>query len=118
MLGTWILLVTVALVIWMWMDALRAREIAIHHGRVLCKEAGVQLLDQSVSLKRLRIARRDGLPTLIRRYQLEISIDGSDRHRGHLDLAAHRLESWSLPLINNEPAASLPARPDYLRIVE
>ncbi len=118
MLGTWIFLVTIALAIWAWMDALRAREIAIHHGRKLCEEAGVQLLDQSVSLKRLRIARRDGLPTLIRRYQLEISLDGSDRHRGHLELAGHRLESWSLPLVADAMAAPRPARPDYLRIVE
>ncbi len=105
MTGTWILLLAIAVVVWAWMDALRAREQAIRIGRALCREAGVQMLDQTVSLKRLRIARRDGLPTLLRRYGFEVSVDGSDRHRGHLDLGGYRLESWSLPLMEAAPAA-------------
>src|SRR5690606_26170565 len=88
----------IAAVVWGWMDALRARELAIRHGRALCAEAGVQLLDQTVSLTRLRIGRRDGFPTFLRRYGFEVSIDGSGRHHGHLDLGGARLESWSLPL--------------------
>ena len=97
------------------MDVLKAREQATRHGRLLCREAGVQMLDQSVSLRRLRIARRDGLPTFIRRYGFEVSLDGSDRHRGHLDLAGHRLEAWSLPLREALPAME-PAR-EHLRLV-
>lgn len=116
MLGTWLFLLAIALAVWAWMDGLRAREHAIRHGRELCRGAGVQLLDQTVSLKRLRLLRRDGLPTFVRRYGFEVSLDGSDRHRGHLDLAGHRLESWSLPL--GEKAAAATARPDYLRLVE
>jgi hypothetical protein len=66
----------------------------------------VQLLDQTVSLTRIRIARVDGLPTLVRRYGFEISLDGSDRHRGHLDLEGHALGAWSLPELANLRAAS------------
>lgn len=98
MIGTWIALLLLAAAAWAWMDALDAREHAIRHGHALCQQAGVQLLDQSVSLKRLKIVRRDGMPTLLRRYGFEISLDGSDRRRGHLDLGGHRLESWSLPV--------------------
>jgi len=115
MLGTWISLLLIALAIWAWMDALRARELAIRHGRELCRDAGVQLLDQTVSLKRLRIARRDGLPAFVRRYGFEVSLDGSDRHRGHLDMNGQRLESWSLPLSETAAAA---ARPNHLRLVQ
>lgn len=115
MTGTWIALLMIAAAIWAWMDVLRAREQATRHGRRLCLEAGVQMLDQSVSLRRLRIARRDGLPTFIRRYGFEVSLDGSDRHRGHLDLAGHRLEAWSLPLREGLPAME-PAR-EPLRLV-
>jgi hypothetical protein len=115
MIGTWLSLLLVATAIWTWMDALRAREQAIRHGHALCREAGVQLLDQTVSLKRLRLARRDGLPTFVRRYGFEVSLDGSDRHRGHLDLAGHRLEAWSLPLGETAAVASPP--PDHLRLV-
>lgn len=114
MIGTWISLLVIAAAAWAWMDALDAREYAIRHGRALCQEAGVQLLDQTVSLKRLRIGRRDGLPSFVRRYDFEISLNGSDRHRGHLDLNGHRLESWSLPL-GETPAAV--DRPNPLRLL-
>lgn len=97
MLGTWLLLLAIALAVWLWMDALGARERAIRFGRQLCREAGVQLLDQTVSLTRIRIARVDGWPTIVRRYGFDISLDGSDRHRGHLDLEGHALGAWSLP---------------------
>ena len=43
----------------------------------------------------------DGLPTLVRRYGFDISLDGSDRHRGHLDLEGHSLGAWSLPEVTN-----------------
>ena len=117
MIGTWTSLLAGASFVWFWMDGLRARELAVHHGMTLCHEAGMQLLDQTVSLRRVRVARRDGLPTLIRRYGFEVSLNGSDRHRGHLDLGGHRLESWSLPLVENAAAdvVSQPANP--LRLV-
>ncbi len=101
MLGTWLFLLAMACAVWIWMDALGARERAIRYGRELCREAGVQLLDQTVSMRRLRIERIDGLPTLVRRYGFEISLDGSDRHRGHLDLRGHELGAWSLPHVAN-----------------
>lgn len=114
MTATWITLLAIATLIWAWMDALTARERAINAGRELCREAGVQWLDQSVSLKRLRIGLRDGMPTLLRRYGFEVSVDGSDRHRGHLDLGGPRLEAWSLPLVNREEPTP---RPNHLRLV-
>ena len=97
MLGTWLFLLAIALTIWIWMDALGARERAIRYGRELCRDEGVQLLDQTVALSRMRVGRVDGLPTLIRRYGFEVSMDGSDRHRGHLELRGHELGAWSLP---------------------
>ena len=98
MLGTWLLLALLVCAVWAWMDALTARERAVRFGQELCRDAGVQLLDQSVALRRIRVERVNGLPTLIRRYGFEISMDGSDRHRGHLDLrGGHELGAWSLP---------------------
>ncbi|HEU4663919.1 MAG TPA: DUF3301 domain-containing protein [Dokdonella sp.] len=116
MLGTWTFLLVIVVAVWTWMDILRARELAIAHSRTLCREAGVQLLDQTVSLKRLAIARRQGLPTVVRRYGFEVSLDGSDRHRCHLDLAGRRLEAWSLPL--GEDARSRVVQPAQLRLVQ
>ncbi|HEY6940362.1 DUF3301 domain-containing protein [Dokdonella sp.] len=116
MLGTWSFLLAIVVAVWAWMDILRARELAVAHSRTLCREAGVQLLDQTVSLKRLAIAQRQGLPTVVRRYGFEVSLDGSDRHRCHLDLAGRRLEAWSLPL--GEDARSRVVHPVPLRLVQ
>ena len=116
MTGTLIALLIIAVAVWAWMDALRARERAIAHGRRLCEEAGVQLLDQSVAASRVRLARRDGFPSLLRRYAFEVSIDGSDRYPGHLDLDGHRLASWSLPLPNGQPSPARAA--PHLRLVQ
>jgi hypothetical protein len=118
MTATWISLLAIAAAIWTWMDALNAHEHAIRAGRELCREAGVQLLDQTVSLKRVRIGRRDGLPALVRRYGFEVSLNGSDRHRGHLDLGGRRLEAWSLPLPATETAPEIATRPNHLRLVQ
>ena len=118
MTGTWISLLAIAVLVWVWLDALNARECAIRAGRELCRDAGVQLLDQTVSLKRVRIGRRDGLPTFLRRYGFEVSLDGRDRHRGHLDLSGLRLEAWSLPLPAAAVAAELPPTPNHLRLVQ
>ena len=97
MLGTWLFLLAIGAAVWIWMDVLGAREQAIRYGREICRDAGVQLLDQSVSLTRLRIERVKSVPTLIRRYGFEISLDGADRHRGHLELRGRELGAWSLP---------------------
>jgi hypothetical protein len=118
MTATWICLLAITALIWAWIDALNARERAIDAGRELCREAGVQWLDQTVSLKRLRVGLRDGLPTFLRRYGFEVSLNGSDRHRGHLDLSGHRLEAWSLPLPAEETAAAALSRPNHLRLVQ
>ncbi|MEO5624425.1 MAG: DUF3301 domain-containing protein [Dokdonella sp.] len=118
MTATWISLLVISAIIWAWMDALNARERAIHAGRELCREAGVQWLDQTVSLKRLRIGVRDGLPTFLRRYGFEVSLNGSDRHRGHLDLSGHRLEAWSLPLPAQEESSAALSAPNHLRLVQ
>ena len=107
MLGTWLFLLAIGAAVWIWMDVLGAREQAIRYGREICRDTGVQLLDQSVSLTRLRIERVESVPTLIRRYGFEISLDGSDRHRGHLELRGRELGAWSLP-----QRANLRAVPD------
>lgn len=116
MAGTLLALLFVAVLAWAWLDALRARERAIAHGRRLCEEAGVQLLDQSVAVSRRRLVRIDGLPALARRYAFEVSIDGSDRYRGHLDLEGDRLASWSLPLPET-PSPGARREVPYLRVV-
>jgi uncharacterized protein DUF3301 len=72
---------------WFWMDTLKARETALAAARRACEADGLQLLDETVAVERLRPSRDDsGRLTVRRDYVFEYSQDGVDRHRGALTL--------------------------------
>lgn len=94
-----LLLLAVAALIWFWLDALRAREQAVDIGRRTCRQLGVQLLDETVALHRIGLARLPGGRLgLRRRYDFEFTIDGNDRRQGRILLLSRRLESVQLDL--------------------
>lgn len=105
--GLW-LLIALGLLAVAWQNALAARERARLASQRLCAEAGVQLLDQTVALRRLALARGgDGRLVLRRWFSFELSTDGVDRHRGSLRLLGDAVEEYSLP----QSAQSSTARP-------
>jgi hypothetical protein len=88
---------------WFWLDALRARELAIALSRRACDERDLQFLDQAVALRRMGL-RWTGQGLRIRRvYRFEFSEGGIGRRSGHLILVGLRLEELSLGL-PSEPA--------------
>ncbi len=83
-----LLLVAVPLsVILFWFDSMRARERAVTVCRLTCKNYGAQLLDQTVSLHRLRL-RRDSLGRVRfhRIYSFDYSYSGTDRYQGSVSM--------------------------------
>jgi hypothetical protein len=106
MLETLLPLLLILAACYAWQDALKARERARLLSHELCAHARVQLLDQTVALQRLGVARgTDGWLHLRRRYRFEISTDGVDRHHGTLELMDGELLSHSLPLGPESPAS-------------
>jgi hypothetical protein len=82
-----------------WQNALRARDLARALGRELCESARVQLLDQTVALRRLRLVWIPARgPHLRRDYGFEFSTDGQDRQRGSLSVLGGRLLAHNLAL--------------------
>lgn len=119
MTGSLLALLLLLAALALWQNALRARDLARGIGHELCARAGVQLLDQSVSLCALGLARNtQGHLRMRRSYRFEVSINGSDRHRGSLTLLDGRLLAWSLPLADAPTEArtsnviELPRRPN------
>lgn len=110
MLSQWIPLLLIGAAIALWLRALRAREQAGRLARELCRRAGVQLLDQTVSLRRVGLARVDGRLRLKRRYGFEVSTQGHDRHPGHLDLLGDALLTWSIPVAQTSPVLQAPTQ--------
>ena len=99
------LLLALGLVGWLWWDTIKAREIGIQAARDSCRREQVQLLDDTVVCRSLRLARNDmGQATLRRVYDFEYSDSGNDRYRGSvmllgrevmiLDISEHRARGW------------------------
>ncbi|UXI69499.1 DUF3301 domain-containing protein [Tahibacter amnicola] len=105
MLSTLFVFLLVSFAALVWQDAVRARDRATAITRTLCERAGLQFLDQSVSLKRMSLVRQSsGRLGLRRQYGFDVSTDGSDRHRGSLRINGDRLEDFTLPVRPSEPA--------------
>ena len=70
-----------------WVDGMKARERAVDAGRDACDRYQLQLLDDTVSLSRLRLARdEEGRVRVRRTYTFEFSDTGNNRRRGAIDM--------------------------------
>jgi hypothetical protein len=108
MLETLLPLILILLGFYFWQSALKAREQARAISHALCARARVQLLDQTVALQRLGLARgADGWLHVRRRYRFELSIDGVDRHQGTLEILDGVLLSHSMPIADIGDASAV-----------
>jgi hypothetical protein len=80
-----------------WYRLTRAREVAARAAANLCKRYGLQLLDQSVGLRAVRLQGVDGGRRLERCYGFEVSLDGQSRQPARLWMAGDDIASYSLP---------------------
>lgn len=86
-------IITFGLLAWFWADSLRAREQALHVCRRACDKIDAQLLDETVALRRLGIARNpQGHAVWRRSYNFEYSLDGVQRLRGSVVLRGRAVE--------------------------
>ena len=105
------LLVLLALiaVIGLWLKLSAARERAAVEAKLQCERYGLQLLDETVGLRALRLRRVAGRRRLERCYGFEVSIDGADREQGSLWMLGGRLSELRLPTVVLTPPASAAA---------
>ncbi|TAN05466.1 MAG: DUF3301 domain-containing protein [Rhodanobacteraceae bacterium] len=89
-----------------WYHVLRLRERATLHARRLCERHGLQMLDDSVALHRLRLQRQRGKWQVLREYRFDTSLGGNDRRTASLTLRGDHVMHVSLP--EREPAAPVP----------
>ena len=77
---------------WLWLDSLKAREAAIRAAREVCVAEGLLLLDDTVAIAGLKLARDEGgCLKLQRAYDFEYSDTGNNRLKGSLVLRGRRL---------------------------
>jgi hypothetical protein len=77
---------------WLWLDSLKAREIAVRGAREACAAEGLMLLDYTVAIASLKLARDgDGRIRIQRAYDFEYSDTGDNRLKGGIVLLGHRV---------------------------
>jgi len=96
-----ILLLALLAIIGLWLKLSRAREEATYEARLRCRQHGLQLLDESVGLRSVKLHRHHGGLQLERCYTFEVSIDGDDREPGRLWMIGRTVTGLSLPTIHS-----------------
>jgi len=82
---------------WYWYAGMQVREQAVAVGRRACADAGLQFLDDSVALSRIRFARNSsGQLQFLRDYRFEFSDTGDNRRPGVVRMLGDRVEWISL----------------------
>ena len=77
---------------WLWSDSLKAREAAVAAARAACRAEDLLLLDDTVAIARLRLARDgEGVMRIQRVYGFEYSDTGNDRHPGSVVMLGGRI---------------------------
>jgi hypothetical protein len=92
-------LLALAAVAGTWLKFTRARERAMDEARRQCAQHGLQLLDETVSLRNLRWRRVGARRQFELGYAFEVSAHGDDRLDGRLWMHGERLAGVSLPSV-------------------
>ncbi len=88
-----LLIAALGLIGWFWFDSLRAREHALKICAQACDKINAQLLDDTVALRRLGVARdKRGHAVWRRTYNFEYSLDGAERLRGSVTMRGRAVE--------------------------
>lgn len=78
-------LVVVVALAWLWYDSIHVRELGLRAARRACEADDLQLLDDTVAIASLSLARDDeGRLRLRRAYAFDYSDTGNNRRRGSL----------------------------------
>ena len=87
-----VLLFACAALVWLWLDSLKVREAAVAAAREACALEGLLLLDDTVSITALKLARNDdGHIQIQRAYAFEFSDTGNNRRDGSVVLLGRRV---------------------------
>jgi hypothetical protein len=90
---------------WFWLDSLRARDFALEGARRACEAEGVQLLDWTVAVKKIRLGRdEEGRRGVQRTYDFEFSDTGNNRIGGSITIIGRHLLALNLPVIAAPPS--------------
>lgn len=94
---TLIPLLLILAIVLLWLDGARARELATGVVDELCQRRGFQLLDGTVALARLGLARTDNGVRIKRLFRFDYSVEGVGRQQAHILLHGSQVVWLDLP---------------------
>ncbi|MDO8788802.1 MAG: DUF3301 domain-containing protein [Sulfuritalea sp.] len=84
---------------WLWLDSLKARELAVAAAKAACNSEDLLLLDDTVAIQRISLARdEEGILRVGRIYGFEYSDTGNDRSTGSIVMRGSRVVVINLNL--------------------
>lgn len=93
MISTLFAILLLGLIVIFWMNAARARELAVGISRAACERERYQLLDDSVYLQRVGLRWTPSGLRFRRMYRFDYSVDGRLRENGYVLLIGTQLEA-------------------------
>ena len=101
------LLLFIAFLVWLWFDSTRSHELAVQLTSRLCLKHDVQLLDETVALRRLGVSWPSEGLRLKRTYRFDYTIEGTERRTGSLVLLGSRLATYQIDSPSQEKIVSI-----------
>lgn len=93
----WVILVAVLLSGWFWLDSMKCHDIAVAAAKRAVLSGNVQLLDDTVALDKIRLARDENARVGLRRiYRFDFSDTGDNRRSGVVVLHNTQIETVNL----------------------
>lgn len=120
---TLVLLLIILAGVLLWLDGARARELATAIVDELCRRRGLQLLDGTVALGRMGLARTEHGMRIKRLFRFDYSVEGVGRRDGHILLHGSQVVLVDLPEqpdernVTTAPAEQTPADADRGKVV-
>ena len=109
-------LLLLAAAVWLWLDSLKAREMAVSATKAACSAESLLLLDDTVAIARISPARDDDGVFRVRRvYGFEYSDTGNDRTAGSIVMLGSRVLVINLNLPLTPPDADTAPSTDSVR---
>jgi hypothetical protein len=86
-----------AAVVWYWWDTTRTSELAFNVCQKLCRNADLQLLDNTIMRQRIWLGRgANGSIQLCRIYSFDYSDDNESRRQGYIVMLGHHVAETSM----------------------
>jgi len=91
-MASFFIILFIALLAWFWLNSIRAKEIAMQASAEACKQIQAQFLDQTASLKGIKIRRnRQGRMIFERTYSFDFSRDRETRLQGLVTIIGQKV---------------------------